>query len=162
MISLVVYIWVNFINFLNWLSLLYRGRWVPNIRIFEYFIVINLTTLFGSIRTEPSIGCSKIIAIGNSKSIIVLINRMIVKNQWFFLHFDDSTRIKTDSSQHRFDIFYTIFLLYDLSLKSPPIFNGFFGDIIQNDLLLDGVDYFFVLFDGFVIFTQISIISCVF
>jgi len=145
------------------LSLLNGRRRVPNIRVFEYFIVIViLSRLLVSICAEPSIGCSKIIRVSDSKPIIILIDWVIFIRQLFFLCFDDRTIVKSDSAEHGFDILYTIFFFYNFSLKNPPIFYSFFGDIIQNDLLLDGVNYFFVLFDWVVIFTQISKISCIF
>ena len=87
---------------------------------------------------------------------------MIFIGQWFFLRFDDSTSIKSDTSEHGLDILHTIFFLYNLSLKNPPVLYNLLGDIIQNDLLLDGVNYFFVLLDRVVIFTQISEISSIF
>lgn len=160
----IICILVDFVNFLDRLPLLNRGRrGVPNIRIFEYFIIlVILTTLLVSIRTKSSIGRSKIVIVGNSEAIIILIDWVIVKRWLFFLCFDEWASIKSNSTKHGLDILNTTFLLYDLSLENPPIFHRLLGDIIQNDLLLDGVNYFFVLFDWLVIFTQISEISCIF
>jgi hypothetical protein len=121
-----------------------------------------LTGLFVSICTEAAISGSKMVCVGNSKPIIILIDGVIFIRECFLLCFDNSTSIKVDSTEHGFDILDTIFFLYNFSLKNPPIFYNFFGDVIQNDLLLDGVNYFFVLFDWVIIFTQISEISCIF
>ena len=156
-------IWTDFVNFLYRLSLLDGRRRVPNIRVFEYFIIIVvLAVLFVTICAEAAIGRSKIVRVSDSKAIIVLIDGVIFIGQRFFLRFDDSTSIKSDTSEHGLDILHTIFFLYNLSLKNPPVLYNLLGDIIQNDLLLDGVNYFFVLLDRVVIFTQISEISSIF
>jgi hypothetical protein len=154
----------DFTYFLNRLPFLYWGRRIPNVRIFKNFIVLKITLIicFRPISTKPSISGSKVIIIGKPKAVIVLVNRVILIGWLFLLRFYNRTCIKVDPTQHTFDILHAIFLLYDLALKEPPVFNTFSWNIIQDDLLLDGIDDFFVFFDRLIVFTQISEISRVF
>ena len=114
------------------------------------------------IGTKASIGGSKIAIVGKSKAVIILVYGIILVRQLFFLRLYNITCIKVDPTQHPFDILDAIFLLYDFALKESPVLNAFSWNVIQNDLLLDGVDDFFVFFDWLIVFTQISEISCIF
>ena len=114
------------------------------------------------IGTKASIGGSKIAIVGKSKAVIILVYGIILVRQLFLLRLYNINCIKVDPTQHPFDILDAIFLLYDFALKESPVLNAFSWNVIQNDLLLDGVDDFFVFFDWLIVFTQISEISCIF
>lgn len=68
--------------------------------------------------------------------------------------------IIVDACQHGLDRLNCIFLVDNLNLEFSPIFNVLLVDIVQDDLLLDGINDLPELLDRVFIASQVGKISC--
>lgn len=146
-------------SLIDWLSFINRRWWLPYIRIFKWIRL--LIVWIGFVCTESSIRCSKLTRCSSIWLLIcnwfIRLNRklsILPTNYWAI--------VISQSTEHSFDRFNCILLSYNITLKFSPIFYVLFGNIIKYDFLLDWVNYFLKLLDGFLVFSQICKIACLF
>jgi hypothetical protein len=134
------------------LSFLHGRRRLPNIRIFKRFVYDII--LFGLIGTEAAIGTSKItisLPIG-----ILIIDGIIIIGNLLILFTNDGTVIAVHSTEHGLDRLHCVLLLDDIAFKLAPVFDVLLGDVIENYLLLDGIDDLLELLDRLIVPAEVS------